>query len=317
MERIMRNTLNACFVGYGSIGKRHIKNLKSICAKRGINLSISLLRHCKNSNSQTTQEFTVYSDISELPNNFDVIFITNPTKYHFSYFEKLINKGKHFFIEKPICTPYYINKFSNLKFNNDCVYYVACPLRYTSLIQYLKDNLNTENVISIRAICSSYLPNWRPNIDYRKSYSAIKELGGGVDLDLIHEWDYIKYIFGQPTKIQLLKSKISNLEIDAPDIAIYIARIKDLFVEIHLDYFGRKDQRILEIYTNDDFIECDLIKNQIHFYKTNEVISFNEERDDYQTNELNSFLDMIYCNKENTNGISQALETLKLTQGKL
>ena len=66
-------------------------------------------------------------------------------------------------------------------------YYVACPLRYNAVIQYIKDNIDLQDVISVRSISSSYLPDWRPGVDYRKTYSAKKELGGGVSIDLIHE----------------------------------------------------------------------------------------------------------------------------------
>ena len=38
------NCLNVCFVGVGSIGKRHIRNLHIVCEKRGIELHIDALR---------------------------------------------------------------------------------------------------------------------------------------------------------------------------------------------------------------------------------------------------------------------------------
>ena len=43
-----------------------------------------------------------------------------------------------------------------------------------------------------------YLPDWRTNADYSKSYSASFEMGGGVLFDLIHEIDLAVNLMGQP-----------------------------------------------------------------------------------------------------------------------
>ena len=62
--------------------------------------------------------------------------------------------------------------------------------------QYVKNNVDLSKVYSARAISSSYLPDWRPGQDYRTTYSAHKDMGGGVSIDLIHEWDYLSWLFG-------------------------------------------------------------------------------------------------------------------------
>ena len=311
------NSLKVCFIGVGSIAKRHIHNLSSICDERQIELTIDAFRR-SNIGENLDLLHKIYTDEELLPMDYDVIFITNPTDLHMETLERFHGHAKHFFIEKPIVSFTRIEEAKNFITRKNSVYYVACPLRYTNVIQYLKKNLNTDDVISVRCISSSYLPEWRPNTDYRDTYSAHRELGGGVSIDLIHEWDYLTYLFDTPEKVFYLSGKKSNLEIDSDDYAIYMAEYKDKIVELHLDYFGRKTIRELMIFTRDDTIRADLINMKIEWLRNGESISFLEMRDDFQKKELCHFLDII--EKEETpeeDGILHAIKVLQLTQGEL
>lgn len=312
--------LDVCFIGIGSIAKRHIINLVQICEEDNIKLSIDAIRrNGKKEDNDIVFSYinNVYSSVNELNHIYDAIFITNPTELHYKTLENVLNNSKSFFIEKPICTPNQINYFSELKYNSKKNFYIAGPLKYNVVIDYLKNNLNLNNVYSIRAISSSYLPEWRPNIDYRDTYSAHKDMGGGVSIDLIHEWDYLTYIFGNPQRIKMFNGKKSNLEIDSDDYAIYIAEYRDKILELHLDYFGRKTIRRIELLTKDDTIIADLINNTIDFLVSNKRIKFDEERNKFQKRELRQFISII-DNKDNiVNDIEHALEVLKLTQGNI
>jgi predicted dehydrogenase len=113
----------------------------------------------------------------------------------------------------------------------------------------VKQNVNPDDVICASAMSSSYLPDWRPGQDYRKTYSAHKDMGGGVSIDLIHEWDYLTWLFGMPTEYHSMINKVSNLEIDSDDLAIYIGKNDKTTFELHLDYFGRQTQRTLDLFT--------------------------------------------------------------------
>lgn len=310
--------LKVCFVGIGSIAKRHIRNLNELCKKKKIDLQIDALRRMKKIDEEMAlvEINNFYYDVAELPKDYDVIFLTNPTEYHLEMLENLHHHGRHFFIEKPITSYAKLEDVHKIDYRKASVYYIACPLRYTKVIEYLKENLNIEDVISVRCICSSYLPDWRPNVDYRKTYSASKELGGGVSIDLIHEWDYLKFLFGNPQNVMYMSGKVSDLEIDSEDYAIYIAQYKKMILELHLDYFGRKSIRNMQIFTNDNIIMTDLIESKITFMKENKVIEFSQERDDYQKKELEYFLYMIDGKVRCNNDIEDAYCTMLLTQGR-
>ena len=308
--------MKVCFVGIGSIAKRHIRNLGEICNEKGIKLQIDAYRRSSSAGDCKLQQISeVYTSFEELPEDYDVIFLTNPTEYHADMLLRLHNHAKHFFIEKPVTSLNTVRKLNDIPIRDDSVYYVACPLRYTNVIQYLKQNINIENVNSIRCISSSYLPDWRPGQDYRETYSAHKNMGGGVSIDLIHEWDYITYLFGIPSDVKSFSGKVSKLEIDSDDYAIYIATYENMIAELHLDYFGRQSIRRIEIYTDEDTVGGDLINGTITYLKSGKIIDLPADRDIYQKRELEHFLNLISTNEKCCNDISNAVKILKLTQG--
>ena len=305
------------FVGLGSIGSRHLRNSVAVLQSRGASFDIFALRTTAHQLAADISSYIQksYWDISELPNDFDVAFITNPTSLHFSTIQSLKAKATHLFIEKPI--------FESLSYNIEKIrpsagsqYYVACPLRHTRLFQTAQKVCQSLNVRSIRAICSSYLPEWRPNINYRNTYSAQLALGGGVDLDLIHELDYLTALFSFPSKIYSVKGKYSNLEIDCCDTACYLGQYSEKTLELHLDYFGRFNRREVEIFTDDDVITVDFTRQEIRYHIANKHISCKEARDSWCQRELSYFFDLCQGKElQNVNDIFRAYKVLQLALG--
>lgn len=305
------------FCGVGSIGKRHIKNTALYLQQKNCGYIIDAVRHDNTieMDSETAGYISsVYSYDDELPDDYDIIFVTNPTSHHYSTIKRYAGHTANMFIEKPVfdTTDYDV---AQLKLKNDGIYYVACPLRYTNVIKYLAENVNCGEAYSVRAICSSYLPDWRPGIDYRNTYSAHKNLGGGVAIDLIHEWDYLAYLFGCPEKIMYAGGTYSNLEIDSDDLAVYIGKSKNRLIELHLDYFGRKNIREMEIFLPYETIKADLIGGKIIYMKSGRVIDLSENRNDYQMREISHFFDIINRNCPNSNDIDKAVRILKIAKG--
>lgn len=300
----------------GSIGKRHLCNVCELIESQGNTCTIDLYR------SSITR--TLAAEIAILANNqyqanrpvqkdYDMVFITNPTSMHLETAIKFRQHTKSFFIEKPVFDHWDVTE--EIVATLDTIpSYVACPLRYNPVLQYVKQNIDLSKVISVRAISSSYLPDWRPGQDYRETYSAHTELGGGVDIDLIHEWDYLTWIFGMPTDCFGIVGKFSNLEIDSNDTAIYVAKNNRMSFELHLDYFGRKPQRMLDIFTQDDTIQCDLLRGTVTYLKDGKTHVFNSERNSYQMAEIQHFFDIVEGKAENDSNVWHGLQVLKLTK---
>jgi len=298
--------MEICVVGLGSIGKRHINNIRKLYA----DVKIDILRHSAGHEISDEYGNYIYSD-EDLRDKYDAIFITNPTTMHIETLHRLIDKSDAFFIEKPL-RPMGCREDSISRLPKDKVFYVACPLRYTTIIQFLKENIDREKILGMRAMSSSYLPEWRPGTDYTKCYSARKELGGGVAADLIHEWDYISFLIGKPDKVYTVQRKLSDLNIDVEDVALYIGEYKDKLVEVHLDYFGRHTLRDLHIFMKDETIYCDLVKNTVTYLKTGKTIEIDEKRDDYQIAELKHFFDIVDGKIANDNSALEAESLMRL-----
>lgn len=316
----MLKSFNVCFVGVGSIAKRHISNLVEVCNALDIKLNIDCYRHSASAKASEVDNYinNNYYDINETAASYDAVFITNPTALHLQTLSAFQQKSDCFFVEKPLCSQGQYDLFaSEIEKYHDKTIYVACPLRYTNVIEYIKNNVDFSKVNSIRCISSSYLPEWRPGVDYRDTYSAHKELGGGVSIDLIHEWDYIYYLLGKPESVQSIIKKVSDLEINSDDISIYIADYGDKTVELHLDYFGRSTIRNIEIFTEEETIVGDLVSSKVSYLKSGKVVELPEKRNDYQQKELLNFLDIVDGKIKSTNDLQIAIDVLKLTEGAL
>lgn len=281
-------------IGLGSIGKRHLFNINKVLRSRGVEYTIDLIRRKKSRalDESLGELFSnIYIQDEYIPDDYDVLFITNPTHLHFDTIKAFSHKAQNMFIEKPIFDKPSFN-ILDLSLDAKGNYYVACPLRYTEVIQYVKNKIDLNSVYSARAICSSYLPEWRPGLDYRETYSAHLVQGGGVSTDLIHEWDYLMYLFGAPKQVLNLRGKFSRLEIDSDDLSVYIAEYEKLLVEVHLDYFGRKAIRELQLFTEDETIIVDIINSEVIFSNEKKTIKFSEDRNSYQLKEIEYFFDI-------------------------
>jgi|TARA_B100001964_G_scaffold243056_1_gene319840 CMP-N,N'-diacetyllegionaminic acid synthase len=256
--------------GYGSIGRKHASILSSIIKKK----NITILTKQKLKKFRTINNLQASKKIN--PN---YIVICNPTSDHINkikYIEKNF-KNKRVLVEKPL-----FSKISKIKIKKN-KFFVGYNLRFNPIINFLKKKIRSKKIWNVNVFCGSYLPSWRNNIDYRKSSSAKKHLGGGVLLDLSHELDYIQWLFGK-IKIEFSKSKkLSNLKIETDDFLSLNGRTdKVSSIQINLNYFTREPIRQILIDGDGITAHADLIKKKIIYYqgKKKKIYNFkNSQRD--------------------------------------
>ena len=308
-------------VGCGSIGTRHLKNLKSISTGE-----IIAYRTRKKKVKQLENESYVktYSDLTEaLDQNPDAVLVTNPTGLHMQSALAAANQGCHLFIEKPISnTLDGIDEFMNVVKKRKLVVLIGCNLRFHPCLQFIKKLLDEKRigkVISTRVQMGQYLPDWHPWEDYRNMYSSSEELGGGIILDAIHELDYIRWLLGDISEVFSFSDKLSDLDIDTEDVAEILLRFKSGAIgEVHLDYIQRHPSRSCEIIGDGGSIVWNLNEGTVKVYtaekKKWEVFEQPKGYDMNQTyiDEMTHFISCIEENKETLIGITDGLEVLKI-----
>lgn len=306
--------MKVLFVGLGSIGTRHLKNLTQLAAERDLALECDALRHNSRPLPAETAALlhTQYTDPAAV-GTYDAVFITNPTTLHFDVIRALHDKTDCFFIEKPI---FETSRRSLTEAGLDGKKaYIAAPMRWCGTFIKLQEILKARTVFSARAICSSYLPEWRKGVDYRTVYSARRELGGGVTIDLIHEWDYLVELFGFPLECHTILGKYSDLEINSDDLSIAIARYPAMLAELHLDYFGRTYRRSVELLCPDGQITADFGAGTLTL-EDGTVLDCTEPVNERYLREMNYFLDYLHgTERESINSPEKAQRVLRLALG--
>lgn len=314
----MPKPITALFVGLGSIGTRHLKNLAQLCAERGLLLEADALR------SDTARPLRdgvpallrrQLTDADAL-GHYDLAFITNPTSLHAGALRAIRGKAGALFIEKPIFDDPAADLAALLPAGQKA--YVAAPMRWCGTMLALKKALEQGlRPYSVRVLCSSYLPDWRPGVDYRTVYSAHKALGGGVSIDLIHEWDYLVDLFGTPEALCHFKGQYSELELDSDDLSVYIARYPHLLAEVHLDYFGREYRRSIELFCKDGTAVADFGAGTLTL-PDGTVQHCEEEVNARYLREMAYFIDYAAGEEtESCNPPAMAQAVLKLTLGEM
>lgn len=238
-------------IGYGSIGKRHLKIARIL----NPNSEIWILRHNK-SNEAKVPEFAngVFYNLSQaLIFNPKLVVIASPASLHIESALAFSEIGANILIEKPLSISLNgIDQLINSRNSLNTKIIVGYNLRFLNSLQTFKKFIDLNlvgNIFSVRCEIGQYLPTWREGTDYKNGVSARKELGGGVLLELSHEIDYLIWIFGDISWINATISKQSNLEIDVEDTAHLIIGFtskvnnNNLIANLNLDFIRHDTTR--------------------------------------------------------------------------
>jgi len=255
--------------GCGSIGRRHLGNLRNLGQTE-----LTVYRSRRTGVEEIEGEFGVRSFFSlddalaDLP---DVVLVANPTSLHVPVALEAASAGRHIFIEKPVSDSLDgTAELATLVRTNGVTAAVGYNLRFHPVVRKLKDmvdNGSIGDILSVRAWAGQYLPDWHPREDYRASYVARSELGGGVILTLSHELDYLYWLFGDVAEVAATVSQPSELEMDTESLAEITLVFKTGTVgQVHLDCLNRRPGRGCELIGSRGTLRCDLNRAEIMAY---------------------------------------------------
>ena len=313
------NCLKTLIVGYGSIGKRHIQNLLNysdieiiVCTKR------------KQDSFLKRNQCRVIKSLKKCINeNPDFAIISNVTSLHVETAVELAKAGIHFLTEKPLGHDENgINKLLNLVKRKKLITLIGCHLRFDPCIIKIKEMIGKKKigkVLAVQAENSSYLPDWHPYENYKESYTAKKELGGGVVLTSIHELDYLYWLFGKIIDVFSITGKFSDLELSCDDMSSILLKFKAGIVgEVHLDFFQKPAVRRCKIIGTKGIITCDVNLNRIKLYNpitkkwSIKLDLKNYDKNEAYKRELDHFIKCVQNNKKSINDVVEGANVLKI-----
>ena len=312
MQEKKSDRLKVLFFGLGSIGQKHARIIKN-----NFEFELYAYRTKKGQEKNRLKIKEFYNLDEAFSIKPDIAFITNPTYLHIETSLECVKRNISLFIEKPISHSLEKTDILETEIRKRKLFsYVAYNIRFHPVISNLVEIVaKKEKPIYFRAICSSYLPKWRPRQDYSKSYSAKKEFGGGVILDISHEFDYISWLFGEIKNISGCCGKISDLKINSEDILNAQINCKSgIKGNLHLDYFSHNNERKIQIYYNDGYIEGDMIKNTIKVLKNKKekTINYKCNKDSTYKKQIDYFFKNYQKRNYNImNNFSEALKTFE------
>ena len=309
-------------IGAGSIGRRHINNLNNLGYEDVdvVDINDANLGYVKK-NFGIKETFTDFNDALN-SKDYDMGFILTPPIYHIPMALELAKKGVDLFLEKPLSHNLeHVDELINVKEDNNLIIMVGYNLRFNFELRELKSYIEKGmlgKVYYIRAEVGQYLPDWRPWQDYRKSYTAIKESGGGIILDGSHEIDYVMWLANNKLKeVKTIYGKVSDLEINVEDIAESIFRFENgIIASIHLNMIERGYNRYCKVVGEKGSIKWIFKDNVLEFYDA-ESKEFTIKRYEIDSNysyleELKHFLSCVENRIEPLSNVYTAKGTLEV-----
>jgi predicted dehydrogenase len=265
------NTVRKCLVvGSGSIARRHISIIRHLLPTAEVACVSSSGRLLSEHETAATQRLDSLTDaIAWRP---DLAVIASPAPLHPAHAAAFLDLGVAVLIEKPLADS--CLRFDELA-GRLCAHRdrieVAYNLRYLPVLFELKKQIDRKAIgrlHSIRIEVGQYLPDWRPDNDYRRNVSANKLLGGGVLLELSHELDYLLWIFGNFDIAYCIASNSGQLEIDVEDrVDITLSRADGVVAQLHMDFLQRQVTRQCKVVGETGTLHLDLTTNSLRVFR--------------------------------------------------
>ena len=226
--------------GLGSIGRRHVRTIMKLKPEHEIAVLRSGYGYNNNEEKITSQTFTSMGDAIEWGPQ--AAIICTPATDHLTKSIQLARNNIPTLIEKPIGADLKAKQlWRELEIRAKSVpILVGYVLRHDKCAKIVRENIMSGRIgqiIEADFYCGSWLPNWRPDQDYRSCVSARQELGGGVLLELSHEIDLARWLLGSLDLDHTYLTNSGLLEINVEDQAILIGRTrKNTTVTIRINF---------------------------------------------------------------------------------
>lgn len=263
--------MRAIVSGTGSIAVRHLRNLRQMFPDAELGL-VSRRPAAELDAPHRDLANSFFRDMATaLADGADLAVIAGPAPFHVDQALVALGREVPVLIEKPLApTSAAAAPLLAAARKHEVPVLVGYCLRYHPLVQEMQRQLaagELGRLYTIRADVGQYLPNWRPQADYRRSVTAQRAMGGGALLELSHEIDLVRALVGMPEKVAAVTGRISELDIDVEDVAEIVTQHgsagQRVVASIHLDLFRRAPRRTLTLDGEKGAVELDLLRGQL------------------------------------------------------
>lgn len=265
-------------VGLGAVGQRHARNLRALYGdavdllafrrRRLPGVITESLERDESRNVETELAITVFETLDEaLAARPDGVFVCTPSSQHVEIAQRAAEAGCHLFIEKPLShTLDGVQRLHETVVSSGLVTLVGCQWRYHPCVRWLRALLQAGTLGRLDSAAleyGEYLPNWHPYEDYRASYAARSELGGGVVLTQIHDYDLAWWLFGPPHTVTARGGHLSALDIDVEDTVDARLEGGTVPVAIRQSFAVRPSRRTITVAGERGSVTVDLLAARI------------------------------------------------------
>jgi predicted dehydrogenase len=284
--------------GLGAIGQRHARNLRALYGgdldllafrrRRLAHVVTEGLQRDDSRDAEAELGATVFEDLDQaLGARPDAVFVCTPSSQHLDIAQRAADAGCHLFIEKPLShTLDGVDRLRETAVSKALVVLVGCQWRFHPCVRWLRDLLEAGTLgrlVRAEIDYAEYLPDWHPYEDYRTSYAARADLGGGVVLTQIHDYDLAWWLFGPPRRVVATGGHHSALEIDVEDTVDAQLACGDLTVHVRQSFASGPRRRTITALGEHGSVTADLLNARI---TTDSPVVAGREFPDYPRNQM-------------------------------
>lgn len=313
---------NYILASLGSIGKRHFRNLRALRPQA----EITVLRRRESEPVRALGEAIseIYSIEAALALKPDAAILAGPAPTHVALAQRFAENGIPVFIEKPLSNDLVgLTTLSRTANESGVPIMVAYNLRYNKALIAVREQLlrgTIGNVLAVRAEVGQYLPDWRPEYDYRHGVSANKALGGGPLLELSHEIDFLYWIFGMPQRVSGQGGRYSDLDIDVEDCVELCFEYDSprRIISLHLDFLQRPAARHCKFIGSNGTMTWNAMADTyvvetVELELDRKIIRMpTNDRNQMYLDELSEFLAAVECRGDVSIPLSQGIDVMRI-----
>lgn len=262
------STGRVLIAGFGSAGRRHYRNLRHL----GYRDFVFLRSGLGTIEDEEIRQYPSAKGIDDaLAYGPQIAIVATPSALHLDIALAAAVSGCDLYIEKPLShDTINVDRLTRAVHDRHLIAMVGCQFRFHPLLIEIRAAITRGHlgrVVGATAEWGEHLPGWHPWEDHRASYSARRDLGGGVLLTLIHPLDYLYWLFGPWKRVQAMVRGVPSLQTPAGEdwADVNVEFTDGVQAHVHLDYVQQPKVHRLTVIGEEGSVLCDFETGQLHW----------------------------------------------------